>query len=342
MSGLNLEQLKKAEEELKSRSGGSGMFVRLGQDETKDIRILDPTPSMNGLYYIEVPIWWINGKAITSPKFLGESDLVEDIMAQFESEFGETEEGADQFKKLKNAEKSKGMKLIQETTGFWVPILEFEWQLKNNNQITGIYKEDGETIDPVLVKKFIVNGKAKVLDAKISLLKDINRQLTTGRSGATFLDKDKGFNMLISRAGTGRDTKYTAQKDEQMPMPEEFYGAGALDVVDVAKASIFTNEYIEAVLANYFFGEKLPDEAEYRFPELREQLKDGDSTEEAAPTRRRRGSVAESAPVEEPAEEPAEEKAEPTTTRRSRATATAEPAPRQRRSLLKDTAASGD
>jgi len=326
MSNLDLGALKEAEEDLKSRGGG-GLFIRLAQDETKDIRILDPTPSMNGLYYIEVPIWWIDGKPITSPEFIGESDLVQDVINDYESVFAK--DGAeDQFKKLRNASKGQGMKLLQKTTGFWIPVLEFDWVVKNN-QIDGI-TSDGK-VDPILVKKFIKDGKVKILDAKMSLLKGINRQLTAGRVGSIFLDQDEGFNLLIQRAGTGRDTTYTAQKEEQMPMPAEFYGTGALDVVEIAKSTVYTNEYIEDVLANYFEGTQLPNEPVYRFPELRDALKNDEPVEEKT-TRRRRGGEKES--------EERSEKTEPTeaTGRRSRGAKEeeAKPAGRRKRDLVKD------
>lgn len=305
------------------------MFIRLTKEETKDIRVLDPLPNMNGLYYIEVTQWWINGKPIISPEVIGEGDLVQSIMDDFKKDFDDQGAG-DQYKKLLNASKGAGMKLIQKSSAFWVPVLEFDWTVKNN-QIVGIEGEDGQ-IDPDLVKKFIKDGKPKILDAKMSLLKSINRQLTAGRAGATFLDQEKGFNMLIQRAGSGKDTTYVAQREDQMPMPADMYGV--LDPFEVAKSQLYTNKYIEDILANYFYGDELPKDAEYRFPELREKLKDGESAEEEKPVRRRPGRTAVAETTEEPtAPEP---EAEP-----EQATEEAPaPARSRRRNLVKDVSAS--
>lgn len=345
MSNLNLTALKEAEEDLKTRGGGSGLFVRLAQDESKDIRILDPTPSMNGLYYIEVPIWWVGGKPITSPEFIKEDDYVQTCIDEYEKLYAEDgETGERQFKKLLNATKGQGMKLVQKSTGFWIPILEFDWKIGPNGEISGITDDDGN-IDPALVKRFITNGKTKILDAKMSLLKSINRQLTTGRVGAIFLDKEKGYNLIVQRAGVGRDTTYTAQKEDQMPMPDEYYGPNALDVVEVAKSTIYTTEYIDAIMANYFESTPIPEEAEYRFPELRESLKSGDAEEVPTTSRRRRGHDMETT-EKEPKADSKVEPVKSTTGTRARAgkteTADKVSAGKSRRSLVKDIAATND
>jgi len=288
MSGFDYDAAKKAQEDLMSRGGGSKLFTRLDKENlTKDIRILEPTPSMNGLYWIEVPIWWVDGKPITSPEFVGEGDVVQEIMDAFENEFGDTEKGKAEWKALRYASKGQGRKNIQKTTGFWIPVLEFEWKFDKDGQIEGIY--DGDDYDVTKIKQFVKDGKAKILDCKVSLLKNINSQIITGRDGKHFLDREKGFNILISRAGEGTDTTYSSTKQESMPMPEDFYGDGALDLVEVAKAGMYTDDYIEKVLAKYFFGEADPGDPEYRFPELRKKFssEDGESSQPATRSRRR-------------------------------------------------------
>jgi hypothetical protein len=325
--------VKAAQEELNSRGGG-GFFTRLDKEKTSmDIRILPPTPSMLGKYWLEVPIWWINGKPITSPEVIGESDVIKDILDDIEADF--KKQGADeQFTKLRNATKGQGMSLIQKTDAFWIPVLELEWKLDGNNQIVGIYDADGK-IDPSLVKKFIKDGQAKIFDCKISLLKNINQQILTGRNGANFLNQEDGYNLIVSKTGSGRDTAYSAVKDEPMPMPEEFYASDKLlDLVEFAKGGLYTENYIEKVLYGYFYGEEIPKEPEYRFPELRQKVKGEDSGTDNAPPRSARRQAVE------------EKKAEEAPRRRSRAvveeSGPTEEAPRRARRNLVDDVANSD
>lgn len=343
MSGLDLTKVNAAEEEIKARNAGAGAFVRLSKGESKDIRILEPTAAMNGLYWIEVPIWWVNGKPLNSPEILEkEGDLIQEIIDEYEALFKKDKAEA-AFDKLMKASKGPNQKLIQKQTAFWIPILEFEWKLNDKGtEILGITKDN--EYDASLIKEFIKGGEAKVFDVRQSLLSSINRQLTTGRKGANFMDQEKGFNLIVSRKGEGRDTKYEAVADEQMPMPAEFYGEGSLDLFKIAKASLHTVKYIEDVLSNYFEGTPLPENPEYRFPELREELKSG-SEEEASPTRSRRRAATEEAQTEpeanEPASEPEATEAAPKTTRSRGAKTEGEAAPtrqRKSRSLTDDVA----
>ena len=350
--GFDLNAVKQAQEELNSR-GGSKIFTRLDKDNLiKDIRVLEPSPSMGKIYWVEFKLWWVDGKPITSNEFLGEVDHVQTLLDEFEADFCKDDTDKDksgelQWKKLRNATKGQGMKIVSSGTAFWLPILEFDWKLDKDDEIEGIYDDKGE-YDPVKIKQFIKDGRAKILDCKVSQLRNINQQIITGRDGKNFLDKDRGYNLTITRAGKDTNTTYPATKQEQMPMPEEFYGTGALDVVDLVKASIYTNEYIEAILAKYFYGEALPEKPEHRFLELREKFKDGEE-EAPKPTRSsRRAKVEEekkeaSAPTRGAA--PAKEaEAAPTRPRRGQAAETTAPETGRGRgrSLVADIAKSGE
>jgi len=67
-TGLDLGKLKEKEEELKKRGGdGSKNWIQVSKiDKPLDVRILNPLPSMDGVYFVEVPVWWINGKRCIS------------------------------------------------------------------------------------------------------------------------------------------------------------------------------------------------------------------------------------------------------------------------------------
>jgi len=332
MSGFDYDAVQAAQEELNSR-GGSKLFIRLDKDNlAKDIRILEPTPSMLGKYWVEVPIWWVNGKPITSPEIIGESDVVQEILDDFEKDF-KNQKAEDQFKKFRDASKGQGLKLVKRIIAYWLPVLEFDWRIEAGS-LVGIYDDKNE-YDVTKIKHFIKDEKAKILDAKVTLLKGINNQILTGRDGKNFLSQENGYNMTIQRTGKDRDTVYTATKQEQMPMPEDFYGAGALDVLEVAKAGLYTETYIEQVLAQYFYGEALPENPEYRFPELRDKFKDSEEKATTHVSRRRTAETQAEPEVVKPAPEP---QAEVTPVGRATRTAAA-PVGRARRSdrsLLKD------
>jgi hypothetical protein len=282
MSGLNLDVVKEAQDEL-NKGGGGGFFIRLGKEErTKDIRILEPTPSMNGRFWVEATQWWINNKPLVVDQ---DSTLVDDILKSFEEEFGNTADGKAEWKALRYATKGKGQDTISKSRILWLPVLELEWDIDpKTNAIIGI-ETDGE-YDVEKIKNYVKGPK--VLDCKVTLLNSIINQITTGRDGKFFLDQEKGYNLTIQRQGDGTKTAYSATKQEQMPMPPEFYGTGALDMVETLKANLHSEAYVEKVLANYFFGEDLPEEAEFMFPEIRAKFKKNDEQEEEKPRTRSR------------------------------------------------------
>jgi len=350
---LDKDLAKRAQEELEKKSGGTNFFVRLDENETKDIKVLDPSPSMNGIWFVEIPIWWVGKTKITSPEFAGGSDVVQKIIDDFEKDFKrEGKQAEKDFKKLCEAKHAWGGPLIKKETEYWAPILEFQWEFNDKtDEIEGIY-DDNDKIDASLVDKYVVDQKAKVFSMKISLANEINK-IATSRGGYMLTDQADGFNLAVSRVGSKRDTKYNAVKTDDMPVPEKYYDLSkdGIDLVKIAKAQIYTEEYIESVLANYFYGEKLEDvtDSDYAYPELRKKSeeKEEEEQEDASPRRRRGTAKAESkeepeqvsprrkARVEEEEEERLAPRSRSSASRRKAAEAEEGPAPRKR-SLIDD------
>jgi len=323
---LDPKAVKAAQEELDSKSG-SDFFLRLKENDVKDIRVLEPSPAMAGNWYIEVPIYWIGKVRVVGNELSNGEDIVEKIMTDIEADFAKTNEQKD-FNTLRNRTDGKfNAPVIRKQYEYWVPVLEFAWDVDTQDQIVGIYDEKGN-VDPNLVKKFVSGGKPKILDAKVSLIKQVNKVITA-RGGYDMPDPVKGFNLSISRTGTGRDTVYSATKTESMPMPSEFYGSKALDPVRLAKAQVHTDDYIDKVLGNYFYGEALPKDAEYMFPELRDNASSTDSGEQVS-ARRGRSTTQEVAAEVEP-----QKAAEVETPTPRRAAATADASPRRGRAAEK-------
>jgi hypothetical protein len=281
MAGLNMKALEDAQKEL-TKKGGSKGWIQLSKIENAiDVRIQDPVPAMNGIYYLEVPIWWINSVKIVSPKLfgVGEPDPIKDIIE-------EAKRAKDpDILALLNAKSSENMPKIQYKPEYWIPIVKFNWELDSQNNIKGIKDKDGN-IDPNLVMKFIEDGRWKFLVVGVMALKAIN-EIATKRGGSLMTDQLKGFNLILSKSGKLRDTKYSVVKDtEPIPMPAELYTPEVMvDPFLVAQAGMYTKEYMEAVIGKYLYNDvEVPEKSDdiYAYPELRAELKARFADEEEA------------------------------------------------------------
>jgi hypothetical protein len=284
--GLDMGALAAVQDDLKKKSGGSKNWIQLSKIEKPlDWRVMDPLPSMGGVFFVEVPVWWIDGTRIISPKLFGpqEPDVVKDAI-----EDAKRSKDPDLLKLL-SAKNDKSISKIQEKVEFWIPGLKFNWDLGKGDVIQGIWDEKGEK-DPNKIKKFIEDERWKILVAGISALKAIV-EIATKRGGSTMTNQVNGINLIISKSGVGRDTRYTVQKDDVFPMPAELYlPEKMIDPFELAQSLMFTDEYMNAVIGKYLYNEELPERSDdsYAFPELREKYKrvitdEGEAAEEKAP-----------------------------------------------------------
>jgi hypothetical protein len=278
---LNMKALEEAQKEL-AKKGGSKGWIQLSKiDKAIDVRIQDPLPAMGGLYFQEIPVWWINNTKIVSPKLFGptEFDPIKDIIE-------EAKRAKDpDIIALLNAKSANGNPKVSYKPEYWIPILKFNWELDSNNNIKGIKNDKGE-YDTSLIMKFIEDGKWKFLVVGIMALKAIN-EIATKRGGSMMTDRDKGFNLIISKSGKDRDTKYSAVKDlEVMPMPSSLYTEEVMvDPFLVAQSTMYTKEYMEAVIGKYLYNDiEIPEKSDaiYAYPELRAELKAKFEDEEEA------------------------------------------------------------
>lgn len=299
--GLDTKKLKEVGAELEKRTQGSskGWFNAKSIDGTADIRIMDPVPEMEGVYFIEVPVWWVNKQKFISPKFLGEECPIERAVEE-----AKAEKDPDVLALLKAKEGT--MPKVDFSYEYWMPILLLEWEF-DGDTIVGIY--DGDDYDPALIDKYIVDGRVKMFQAGISLVKAINT-IATARNNGLMTDPVKGFNITCSKTGKGRETKYAALKAENMPMPQKYYD-DMVSPMDIVKSLMHTNEYMDSVIGNYLWGEDKLEE-EFRFPDIREELTarfkdDGDDSPKPKGKRPSKASEAESEQQETSNEEPAAE-----------------------------------
>ena len=239
---------------------------KLEDKEMLEFRVLDPLPNLNGRYFMEVIIWFINSKRIISPSTFGEPDIVEQIVRAAKNSNDE------EIKQLIFGNSRYGGK-VQKVFENWIPVLVFDFVVKNN-QIDGIYDSHGN-IDPELVAKYIRDGIPKILVAKTSILSFINKYATS-RNGLDMFEPDKGFNLVLIKEGKGKQTRYTVQKSDVMPVPTRYYAEDVVpDVYNLAKAGVRTDEYIESVINNFLYGDPIMEDTEntYRYPEIRNMIK---------------------------------------------------------------------
>lgn len=301
MAGLNIAALKGVQEDLNKRTSGGGNFLYAKdiQEET-DFRLLPPPPHMNGLYFLEVITFWINGQKYISPKTFGLPCVMTEIVEEIEQ----------------LAKKDKGLSQLLESdkfskkSEFWIAGLLLECKFEGNEA----------------TEVNVVDDKAKILSAGTMLLKAINRVVTSRnyQNGTPdgIADREKGFNIVLSKTGKKLDTVYDAQGWLYPTEMDEKYYKDIPDVVAIAKKDCYDDTYLEAVINNYFYGDAMPKEKAHRFT--------AEETEEkAAPARPSRTAAK------------AEEKTEPAA-RSSRRAAPAEAAAESPRPSRKSSAAAAE
>ena len=303
---IDPRKVKAFQKDLEDKSKGLDNFLNASKIEgTVDVRILDPLPNMDGLYSLEIPVWWIGKTKIICPEIFGEGDLIQDVISAAEGQ------NDPDITKLLNAKNEWGSLKVRKQIEYWIPILVLDWKIDEQDQIIGIYTDDNQ-YDLNLIDTFVRNKAPMVLNCKTQLMKAINHEAST-RGGHLMFDREKGFNLILEKTGSGRDTLYKASKADAMPMPAKYYGEGNTpDLMNICKAALYTDEYMDAVIGNYLYGEAIPEKTDdvYRYPEVRASLKkDAPTTEAPKPARpgRPATAAATTAPVDEaPVEQEAE------------------------------------
>ena len=277
---VDLKKLKEYQQELEERtSGGKNWITAAKFKDGVDFRVLEPLANMNGLYFLEVPVWWVNGKKALSPRVFDEADVIAEVIDDAKAQKDPDIDA------LIKASGPNGPRL-QLKLEYWMSVLQFDWKFEGDD-IVGIFDDKGD-VDVNLIDKYIVDQCPKILAAGTQLLKAINHEATI-RGGASMFDRLNGTNLFGKRTGSQRKTVYTADKMDQFPMPEKYYGEGnSPDLLLHCKAGMLTNDYMEMLICWYLYGDEFEekDENSYRYPEAVEALKD-DTTE--APKGKSRG-----------------------------------------------------
>lgn len=242
--GLNMNALKGVQEDLNSRGSGGIYFYanKLGAEE--DFRMLPPLPHMNGLYFQEQQVWWINKKPYISHKTFNKDCVIEqEIKAA---------------KALKDKDIDKLLaddQLISLKTRFLMPALRLVCEFDAANRPTKI-SVDGD--------------KAVVLICGPILMKAINKTVTSRnfQNGTEdgLMDREKGFNLLLSKSGKGLDTTYGAEGWREPTEMDAKYYKEIPDVVALTKKEMESDAYLRGVIRNFIYGEAMPNKNETAAP----------------------------------------------------------------------------
>jgi hypothetical protein len=260
------KKLKDFQKDLEDRTDNTKGWLYANKiDAPADIRVLDPLPNLDGMYFLEIPCHWIGGKRLISPAVFGEPDIVESLLEEITA----LARGDEDLRALLNKTGKNG-RLISERTEYWLPVLQFKWNIKDES-IEGIWDANNQP-DVNLIEGFIKDQTAKVLVTTPKLMAAINK-IVTSRGNQIMFDREKGFNLVISKSGAGTKTEYSAVQTDVLPMPAKYYQPENVpDLVRLCKAGMRTDEYMKAILFNYFYGDPLPDakdETSYRYPDAR-------------------------------------------------------------------------
>lgn len=244
---MDLNAIKKMQEESANNADGDFLYTKEIKEgeEGVYIRLMPPTPRMAGIPFIKVKRYWINKKPYICPStFNRPSPILEEINAA-------KEDGDPELLDL-----CEDKKLLDIKTEYWFPILHLD-----------LYDKDGEE----RAKPVIIGDKVKIFPVG-PMIKDEILKIILSSQVAKFYakagnetkdkiaDRVKGFNIIISKSGKGKETEYHAERmDTSQVMPKTLY-ENIPDVVKMVEDMIKSDEYLRSVIRNYLYGEEIIDE----------------------------------------------------------------------------------
>lgn len=333
--GLDLKKMRDQQSKIHSAAGGGDDRKWLYSEKLKQEDYIKPMPdvkgTLNGGYYVEQVIWWINGKMYISNATFNETDVIQE---EYDKAKKIADAGDKEMKLILEAKSDKKAPLIQRQTRFLVPVLHLAVEFD---------PRDEEAVEKVEV----IDDMVKVFVVKPKLMDDFHRVITSKtvnkKGGWGALDQHTGSILQVGREGAGLNTVYHAQFFEKMEDDEiwsvlskdKYYTEEAIpDVWKMTTDMRKSDEYLRGVVRNYLYGEDMPEDS-----------KNSASDEDDEPTDERPAKAAKSPKVErqgasvakevEDAPDEDEDDEEETSRPSRRAKKTPE-APAKERSLLDD------
>lgn len=239
--------MNKVNEEAKKLNSGGIYFSRkaIPANSSVDLRIMPPLRSLNGNFYLLATTVWMNNRPYLSPRTFGEACPILDFIDAAKKD-GTNQDvlsliGSDKF--------SVNEDVI-------MPIL-----LLN-------VKYDG----PEVSKVEVIDDEVKIFDCTTKLAAELTGYVSSRhyQKGADhplgIFDPKVGHIITVSKTVKENNTSYTSQI---FPLPTELpekYYEDVPDVVAKTREKLYSNAYLEGAVANFFFGDKMPDDSLKRRP----------------------------------------------------------------------------
>lgn len=271
---MNLQALKEAGERLKTGGGGKDGFfsTKILTEEGVPIRLLPEPAILNGIFYFEVVKYWmnVNGKRTS---VICSSTFGKDSVIQAEIDEAKSSDDDELLSIVNDVSVKTG--LIRQPE-FWMAALQLEYKTSKSGE---------------LEKIIVVDDRAKVFQCgKQTLLHEMVKVATSRKAlaptkGAVdgIADRVTGSNMLLSKTGKDKLTRYACVLDENCEMDKKYY-LNIPNVYEIAKAQCHTMAWQRAAVRNHLYGEPIPAEVQAkedaRYEKAKEALK---SLEAAAP-----------------------------------------------------------
>ena len=260
--GLDLKKMREQQSRIHSAAGGGDDRKWLYSEKLKAEDYVKPMPdvkgTLNGGYYVEQIIWWVNGKM-----YLSNATFNKDCVIQ--EEYDKAKKIAESDKEMKAILEAKNPQnkapLLQRQTRFLAPVLHLSLEFDSNDE------ESVEKCD-------VVDDMVKIFVIKPKLMDDYHRVITSKtvnkKGGWGAMAQKTGSILQVGREGTGLNTQYHAQFFEKMEDDEvwdvlatdKYYTEEAIpDVWKLTKDLQKSDDYLRGVIRNYLYGEDMPEDA---------------------------------------------------------------------------------
>lgn len=240
--GLNVEKMKAIQAGLES-GGGEGFLKQKDLKRNEDIRIMPPKANLDGSYFFKQIIWWFGKKKFISHKTFGKPCIIEEEVEKAMKLVDKDPEGEEELGRLLQGKEAP--KMSEENL---IPILHLDATF------------DGKRVKSVEV----IGEKVKILVAGKSLLREINGEVTSrdAENGTEdgIADRVEGFNIMLTKTGTGLDTEYDAKIWRDSYEMDKVYYKDSLtpDLIELTKKEMKSDAELRAAIRTYLYGEAAP------------------------------------------------------------------------------------
>lgn len=199
------------------------------------VRLMMGHPNMKGIPFFFEEGYWINKQRYVSPKTFGEPCPIAEEIEEAEA-LGDPE--IDQL---------LSSRLFSDKPTIMAPVLALK--VDDQYNVTGV---QGDKVKILQMGKMLFGEMYGVLTG------------TPQISPSTILDPKEGYNMILTKSGSGMSTQYTA-KIWMRPTefdPEWFDLEGIPDIVELTRKKLKPENILRAAIRNFLYGEEAPVESD--------------------------------------------------------------------------------